>query len=167
MGRNEGIRRWGRALAVPFALLAAWGVPNAEPAAKLRQALRESELIYSRTGSEAYLVVFEADVATGVSTWPVVVTTVGADEWVLVYATLIDADGEEPFGERLLRRALAYNAETAGSKLALDVRRGDLDVQYEIPMAALTPIFLRDVVNDVAATCDRRHDEFMELFTAR
>lgn len=167
MGRCEATLRWGGTVAAVW--LCALVTPDAlraDPEGELLGALRESELVYSRTGSGAYLVVFEADRATGVSTWPVVVTTVGGDEWVLVYATLIDAETEDAFGERILRRALTYNAQTAGSKLALDASRGDLDVQYEIPMTALSPTFLRDMVHDVVTTCDSRHDEFRDLLTS-
>ena len=129
----------------------------------LDDAIRDTGFAYTRTGTGSYLVVFDAVEASEVSSWPVVIRMAGEGDWILVHATMLEVEGAESFPLALLRRALAYNAQTAGSKLAIDATRGDLDVQYEIPTEALTPSVLERIVNDVAVTCDTQHDTYQNM----
>jgi len=128
----------------------------------IESALKSSGLSHSRTGTDAYVVVFAASKTRDVESWPITVRSVAGGDWVLVFATLLrSASGE--FDDEVLERALIHNARAAGSKFSLDAETGDLDIQYEIPLVALTPELLRLIINDVAVTCDEQYRPFQDL----
>jgi len=154
------IGTWRHGLLVTGCLVIGGGSAAADD---LDDAIRDAGFAYTRTGSGSYLVVFDAVEATEVSSWPVIIRMAGEGDWILVHATMLEVEGTESLPIALLRRALAYNAETAGSKLAIDAARGDLDVQYEIPAEALTSNVLKRIVNDVAVTCDTQHDTYLNM----
>jgi hypothetical protein len=153
----------GWPLAVAAGLVLTTGaVADSDLDRAIREALAVSNLTYARIDRGAYVVVFTPDQAE-VERWSVFVEPAPGDRWVLIYATLIDGERGHAYSEALMRRALAYNSSTAGSKLGIDPEMGDLDVQIEIPAAYLTPPFLRDAVLDVAATCDRIHGAYRKM----
>jgi hypothetical protein len=133
---------------------------SADPAATLRDALRETELPFSETSDGSSIVILPAEGPLDIHAWPITIAPVARGEWILVYATVLDGEPGVVPSTEAMTRALAYNARTAGSKLALDLESGDLDVQYEIPIEALTAKVLRRMCFDVAVTCNDLYEEF-------
>jgi hypothetical protein len=123
-------------------------------------ALEGTGLPFSRTPDGSYVVVLPAQGPLEVAAWPITIASVAGGAWVLVYTTVLDGEpGVIPAAEILLR-ALVYNAQTAGSKLAFDIEHGDLDVQYEVPSDELTSKLLEKACYDIAVTCNELYEEF-------
>lgn len=127
---------------------------------RLRDAFSRTRLLYSRLDDGAYVVVFDAVEARERSNWPVTVRPVAGGEWILITATLVDREPGHRFTLETLQRAMVRNGRTVGAKLVLDIEHGDLDVQDEIPLDALTADTLTRTLQDVAATCDASLAEF-------
>jgi len=140
--------------------LACASAAHADSFAVLRDALRETELPFSEAPDGSSIVVLPAEGPLDVHAWAITVAPVAHGEWILVYTTVLDGQPGAVPATEAMTRALAYNARTAGSKLALDLESGDLDVQYEIPIEALTPKLLRKMCFDVAVTCNDLYEEF-------
>ncbi len=128
---------------------------------RLRRAVTATPFVHARTDADTYVVVFDANEAISRSNWPVTISLVAGGEWVLIYTTLLDREPGFVYPPALLRRALAYNATSAGAKFALDLENGDLDVQYEVPVRAVSGDVLRIAALDVAAACDEHFESFV------
>jgi len=136
------------------------GLHAGEADDRLRRAFTSTRLLYSQLDDGAYVVVFDAVEATERSNWAVTVRPVAGGDWILVTATLVDREPGHRFSLETLQRAMVRNGRTVGAKLVLDIEHGDLDVQDEIPLDALTPATLTRTLEDVAATCDASLAEF-------
>ena len=125
--------------------------------------MEKTELAYTQNETGDYLVTFEAEGVEELEEWTVTIRFTPSQNWVMVYVTMIDGPRGTRFPPRLVERALSYNSDTVGGKLALDLTFGDIDVQYEIPSDHLTAEFLAFVIRDVASTCSIAYREFKEM----
>jgi len=97
--------------------------------------------------------------------WHVYIQYNRANKWIMVYTTVRPKVGKSPGGvsKSVLLWMLNFDSVVQGSKLTLDKRSGNMDVQIEIPKTGANVTIIDAVVHDVFLTADSVHDKVITM----